>query len=57
MVEILKIDRKPFLIAQKKRPDALNVTQKTPALYKVGILKKIRIPKKIPNFNQKHQKW
>ena len=38
-----KIDQKPFLIAQKKRSDALNATQKTPALYKVWILKKLRI--------------
>ena len=50
MMEILEMDRKPFLIAQKKRPDALNVTQKTPALYKVGILKKVQIPLKNTQF-------
>ena len=35
-----KFVRKQFLIAQKKRPNALNATQKTAALYKVWILKK-----------------
>jgi hypothetical protein len=30
------------LIAQKKRPDALNTTQKIPALYNVPILNKSR---------------
>ena len=30
-----KIVQKQFLIAWKKRPDALNATQKTPSLYKV----------------------
>ena len=32
MAKIRKIVLKVFLIAQKKRPDALNATQKTPAL-------------------------
>ena len=31
-----------FLMAQKKRPDALNATQKTTAFYNVRFLKKIR---------------
>ena len=47
-----------FLIAQRKRPVALNATQKTPALYKVRFLKKFK--KKtlinIPIFNQNSQK-
>ena len=34
--------RKLFLIAQKKRPDALNATRKTPALYNVPFLNKIK---------------
>ena len=38
-----------FLIAQKKRPDALNAMQKTPAPYKVWFLKKsIKTLKKYP---------
>ena len=31
-----------FLIAQKKRPDTLNATQKTTAFYNVRFLKEIR---------------
>ena len=34
--------KKLFLIAPKKRPDALNATQQTPALYKERFLKKTR---------------
>ena len=42
MMKNLNFFRKPFLIAQKKRPDALNATQKTPALYNVPFLTKSR---------------
>ena len=42
MMKNLKIVQKLFWKAQKKCPDALNTTQKTPALYKVGFLKKSR---------------
>ena len=38
----MKNGHKMFLVAQKKCPDALNATQKTPAFYKVGFLKKSR---------------
>ena len=38
----IKNGQKMFLIAQKKCPDALNATQKTPAFYKVRFLKKSR---------------
>ena len=40
----------PFLVAQKKRPDAINAMQKTPALNKVRILKKIGITLKNTHF-------
>ena len=39
-----------FLIAQKKRPDALNAMQKNPAFYKVQFLKKSRKTSKKYNF-------
>ena len=42
MMKIGKIIKKLFLITQKKRPDALNATQKTPALYNVPFLNKSR---------------
>ena len=42
--------RKPFLIAQKKCPDALNATQKTPALYNVPFLNKSRKTDKNAHF-------
>ena len=46
-----------FLTAQKKRPDALNGTQKTTALYKIRFLKKNQEkPHEIPIFNQNGQK-
>ena len=38
--KIGKIVQKPFLIAQKKRPDALNAMQKTSGHYKVRFWKK-----------------
>ena len=47
----LKIVRKLYLIAQKERLDALNAAQKTPALYKVWVLKKSS--KTSNNFGQK----
>ena len=48
MMKNLKIVQKLFLIAQKKRPDALNATQSSPALYKLWILRKInKNPQKI----------
>ena len=37
-----KIAQKLFKRVQKKRPDVLNATQKTRALYKLWFLKKIR---------------
>ena len=47
-----------FLIAQKKRSDALNAMQKTPAVCKVRFLKKNQEnPHKILIFNQNGQKW
>ena len=39
-----------FLVAQKKRPDALNSTQNKPALYKVRFLKKSPICNQNDNF-------
>ena len=47
MMKNLIFFRKLFLIAQEKRPDALNATQKTPALYNVPFLK---INKKLPKM-------
>ena len=38
MIKNIKIVQKQFLIAQKKRLDALNATEKTPALNKVLFL-------------------
>ena len=38
----MKNGQKMFLIAQKKRSDALNATQKNPAFYKVWFLKKMK---------------
>ena len=42
MMKIMKIVRRLHFIAQKKRPDALNATQKIPDPYKVWFLKKSR---------------
>ena len=39
-----------ILIAQKKRPDALNTTQKTPAICNVPFLNKSRKTAKNANF-------
>ena len=40
-------------MAQKKRPVALNATQKSPALFKVQFLKKKKNLLKIPIFTKK----
>ena len=42
MMKNLIFFQRLFLLAQMKRPDALNATQKTPALYNVPFLKKSR---------------
>ena len=47
---------KRCLIAQKKRPDALNATQKNPALSKVRILKNQELLLK-NYFDQKGKNW
>ena len=47
-----------FLIPQKKRPDALNATQKTPTQYKVWFLKKIKKNLiKYPFLSKTARKW
>ena len=53
----IKYGKNMFLIAQKKRPDALNATQKTPAPYKVWFLKNQEKPFKKTHFNQNGPKW
>ena len=46
----MKNGQKIFLIAQKKRPNALNAAQKTPAFYKAQFLKKSRKTSKKLSF-------
>ena len=46
-----------YLIAQKKHPDGLNATQKTPALYEVRFLKKQEKPPKNPIFGNFGKIW
>jgi hypothetical protein len=53
----MKIIRYFFLIAQIKRLDALNATQKTSALCKVLILKKSRKTAKSAHFQKIVQFW
>ena len=53
----MKIIRYFFLIAQMKRLDALNATQKTSALCKVLILKKSRKTAKSAHFQKIVQFW
>ena len=48
---------KLFLIAQKKCPDALNATQKTPALHNVPFLKKSRKTAKNAHFFKNAVFW
>ena len=53
----MKNGQKMFLIAEKKRPDALNATQKKPQHFrKCGFWKNQEKPHKIPNFNKNGQK-